>query len=708
MSDYWFNPAAIPPLVTAVAMIAIGLLVLVRERSTAISVTFFFLTISIGGWLATVGAMMCAYNAETAALWARLCYVAVPLIAPALYHFTLAFLQIEQRYRRAIAVTWATAFAFVVVMVTTDWMLDGVYVYSWGFFPRLRPAAALFLLFFVVSLVSSLRHYAVEREKPHTPLQLTRIDNFFKAIAIGYAGSLDYLPAFGVPIYPIGFIAIGAFIALSARSILRYHLVDFTSALAAAQVREAIPAAVFVVDNSGVIQLANKAAAAMLGYAETEMLGRSLHGLIIPGRVDLDSHHDAHSMTWRRRDGTTVDVAVTGSRLRDEYDEEIGRVLVGVDVTELNVTRRAVEQLSKRNELILDAAADGIYGVDANDVTIFVNPAAARMLGRTPEELIGRHHHGLFHGRRFDGTPYDRALCPVTRSLQSGSAVAAEDELFWRADGTALPVDLISTPIIEHGRVTGAVITFNDLTQRRVAEEQRLAIAREQEANRAKDELLATVSHDLRTPVASVLGWVYFARSELSNTPKLLEALDMIEQSARVQSRLVDDLFDVSRMSAGKLRVDRTPLDLRMIVTAAVDGARPLADSSGILLTASIAEEPLIIDGDGGRLEQVIWNLLSNALKFTSRGGAIYVTAAERVGRAEIVVADTGVGIEPAFLPYVFERYRQADTTRGGLGLGLAIIKHVVELHDGTISVTSEGLGKGSMFTVSLPLRQAS
>ncbi len=227
-------------------------------------------------------------------------------------------------------------------------------------------------------------------------------------------------------------------------------------------------------------------------------------------------------------------------------------------------------------------------------------------------------------------------------------------------------------------------------------------------ANRIKDEFLATLSHELRTPLTSLLGWSSVLREARRDEKVLSQGLDAIDRNARVQAQLIDDLLDVSRIVSGKLNLDVRPLDISSVVRAAINVVRPAADAKGIRLDYLAAPGLGAISADSGRLHQIIWNLLSNAVKFTPQGGEIKIRIEQERSHAKVTVQDTGQGIDPEFLPRVFDRFRQADssTTRsfGGLGLGLAIVRHLVELHGGTVSAESEGAGKGATFSATFPL----
>jgi len=244
---------------------------------------------------------------------------------------------------------------------------------------------------------------------------------------------------------------------------------------------------------------------------------------------------------------------------------------------------------------------------------------------------------------------------------------------------------------------------------RRAAEDAR---RRAEEANRLKDEFLSTVSHELRTPLTAINGWALMLRTGRLDAEQSERALETIVRSARSQNQLIDDLLDVSRIITGRMRLNVAPLKLGLVIDAAVEAVRPGAEAKGIRLGALLDAAADAMSGDAERLQQVVWNLLSNAVKFAPNGGHVEVRLERADSQVEIIVSDNGQGIKSEFLPYVFERFRQEDAgtnrRQGGLGLGLAIVRHIVELHGGTVRVASEGLGKGATFTVTLPITSVS
>jgi len=311
----------------------------------------------------------------------------------------------------------------------------------------------------------------------------------------------------------------------------------------------------------------------------------------------------------------------------------------------------------------------------------------------------------------------------LRRAIDNAFCTGAEIELevrFRRASNGQYRWHLLrAVPQKKDGTVTGWIATGADIEERKRDEQARMRLlAQEKEArqeaqtaNRMKDEFLATVSHELRTPLTAILGWIRIMRSGKLDPAKFQRATDVIERNGRAQAAIIDDILDVSRIITGKLKLELDPIDLPPLVQAALDSIRPAAEAKEIVVSWQCDLPTLRLSGDPDRLQQVVWNLLSNAIKFTPQGGSVDVTARVVDNNVELSVKDSGQGIEPEFLPHVFDRFRQADGTstrrHGGLGLGLAIVRHLVELHGGTVKASSAGAGSGATFTVLLPTRAA-
>jgi signal transduction histidine kinase/ActR/RegA family two-component response regulator len=289
---------------------------------------------------------------------------------------------------------------------------------------------------------------------------------------------------------------------------------------------------------------------------------------------------------------------------------------------------------------------------------------------------------------------------------------AAADELRWRAwRSVEFPVEISLSPIETAGGVL-VVSAIRDVTERRLAEEERLKLLREREAHaeasRIKDEFLATLSHELRTPLNAILGWTRLIRDRTLAGDALAKAVATVERNARAQAHLVEDLLDVSQIVSGHLRLQMQPIDVIEVVEAATDVIRPAAEAKAIKVETVFETRPVLMMGDADRLQQAIWNLLSNAVKFAPMDARVEVRVWTGERSVHLSVRDTGAGIGPAFLPHVFDRFRQASSgyTRatGGLGLGLAIVRSVTEMHGGTVEAASPGEGQGATFFLTLPI----
>lgn len=366
-----------------------------------------------------------------------------------------------------------------------------------------------------------------------------------------------------------------------------------------------------------------------------------------------------------------------------------------------------------KHDLILASTADGIFGLDSAGRVTFVNRAATAMLGWKAEDLLGREQHSIVH-KRADGSPYPLEECPIYQVLNDGQTRSGDREVFFHQNGSFVPIEFTSAAMVENGAVTGAVVTFRDITERQIAEaraneliEVQTARAAAEAAAEAREEFLAVISHELRTPMTSIRGWVKVLREDDSDEETRRMAFDAIDASSRAQAQLIDDLLDVTRIARGKLKIERQSLDVHTVITAAVNLLRPDAAARGITIRAELLPTGVTVHADPQRMQQVLMNILSNAMKFTPRGGLVRVDVQPEQDHVVIRVADTGVGIEREMLPAIFTPYRQAESAAfGGLGLGLAIVRHLVEAHGGSVWAESEGKGKGATFLIRLPIHR--
>ena len=403
-------------------------------------------------------------------------------------------------------------------------------------------------------------------------------------------------------------------------------------------------------------------------------------------------------------DGTETWVASRGRGVYDDDGKPAGMIGVVQDVTE----RKKLEIIQHRLAAVVESSDDAIISKDLNGIIQTWNPGAERIFGYTAAEMIG--------------TPVLRLIPPELRSEETtilerqrrGERIDHYETVRVTKDGRRIDVSLTVSPIRDaSGTIVGASKVARDVTARRRAEQDLLDAERHarSEAERIsfmKDEFLATLSHELRTPLNAIVGWAQLLRARPHADTEVAEGLAVIDRNAKVQAQLIEDLLDMSRIISGKVRLETQRLDIQDVVRAAIAAVRHLAESKEIALEIELGPPAGTVWGDPNRLQQCIWNLVSNAIKFTPKGGLIKVVLVRTGDQVEFTVVDNGQGIDPAFLPHIFERFRQADSSstryHGGLGLGLSIVKSLVELHGGWVRASSEGLGKGARFSIGLPV----
>jgi PAS domain S-box-containing protein len=483
--------------------------------------------------------------------------------------------------------------------------------------------------------------------------------------------------------------------------------------------------AVIATDAGGRIVFVNPVAQSLARWPEAEMLGKPIDEVF--RIVNEDSREKVESPIAKvlregnivglanhtvliARDGTEIPIDDSGAPIRGESGAIEGTVLVFRDITERRQAENALRESEQRFRTLADSAPVLIWVSGLDKKCTWFNRPWLEFTGRTMEQALRAGWADGVH-------PEDRQRC---LSIYEGSFDRREpfrmDYRLRRHDGEWRWVLDHGIPLQQaDGTFVGYIGSCVDITERRQAEDERGSLlAREQaaraeaeHANRLKDEFLSIVSHELRTPLAAVLGWAQLLQGDSLDASTRQRALTVIERSAKAQAKLLEDILDVSRVVSGKLRLDFSPVQLPEIIEAALESIRPAAASKGIQLESAIDPEASAVRGDAERLEQVVWNLLSNAVKFTPEGGRVAIRLQRVDSQLEITVSDTGEGMPADFLPYAFEAFRQADASpsrrHGGLGLGLAIVRHVIELHGGTVHAHSDGPGRGAVFTIRLP-----
>jgi PAS domain S-box-containing protein len=478
---------------------------------------------------------------------------------------------------------------------------------------------------------------------------------------------------------------------IAAIAVFRYRLFEAVPTLRDARI-EAVGDGVILVDVRRRIADLNPAAEGILGYTRAEAAGTRLERFLpqFSAEVLPDSRMDV--TIGGGPEARIYDLRA--AEIRSRAGEMTGAVVVLRDVTERRLAERALRASEHRYRTVIEQAFDGVWLADADGTIVDVNPGACTMLGYARAELIGRRVADL--------------LVPVAAEEVTAGQPPRADPAYWQRriaakDGRNLLLAGRSSQVAPDL----AVSTFRDITEERAHAEQRERLLNEaQVANRLKDEFLATLSHELRTPLTVVLGWArMLVRAEVE-PDRVSHALSVIERNAMAQARLVDDLLDLSLMTRGQLRLKIAEIDVASLVNDALEAIAPSAQAKGVTLHVELPPLPRI-RVDAERLRQVIWNLLTNAIKFTPSGGAVTVTSAATGDGVLVTVQDTGQGIAPDFLPLVFDPFLQGEsgTTRGvaGLGLGLTIVRRIVEAHGGRVEAASEGLGRGATFRLHLP-----
>ncbi|HEX8071764.1 MAG TPA: PAS domain S-box protein [Pyrinomonadaceae bacterium] len=466
----------------------------------------------------------------------------------------------------------------------------------------------------------------------------------------------------------------------------------------------------------------NEPYAARFGLRPAELVGRPFHEVMGPeAYAAIAPYVDAALRGERVEYEAEIPYRGIGTRhmwvaYAPEWDDA-GRVVgfVGalIDITERKRTEVALRESEERFAKAFAASPLALIITSLKTGRLLeVNETFTGLTGYTREEAVGRTTLEL--GLWVEQADREEEL----GLLSARGRVRAHEYRFRMKDGTER-TGLLSAEQIEIGGAPCALTVVEDITEQKRAEvERERLLAREQalrakaeETNRLKDEFLSVVSHELRTPLTAMLGWAHMLRAGGLDDATRRLALDIIERNARAQAQLVDDVLDVSRIITGKLRLDMRRLDPAQPVAAALDAVRPAAEAKGVRLEVALDAEAGPVLADADRLQQVAWNLLTNAVKFTPSGGRIEVRLERAAGHVRLTVSDTGQGIAAEFLPHVFERFRQADSSstreHGGLGLGLSIVRHLVEMHGGTVSAESAGAGQGASFTVLLPVAGA-
>jgi len=526
---------------------------------------------------------------------------------------------------------------------------------------------------------------------------------------------------------------------------------------------------VFSLDLAGKVTSINKAVESLTGYSQSEFLQMNMADFMTPNSVKTAQKMTQRKLAGEERTSYEVDIVAKdghtftmeiSSRLSVSDGKPNGIQGVARDITTRRMAEEALREADQRAlseyERLLEKVAKlaQVLGTARDLPVIFGGLKEFALLSVPCNGLFVSLYdsvrnvrtacYGWADGEELDTTEFPpmpvTASGPNSRAVRTNQVVITNDymretrghpAMLVGPDNGLRPQSSLSAPMAVMGRIIGtievqtyepAAYREEHVTAMRLAanlaavaienvgllERESTARASAEESNRLKDEFLATVSHELRTPLTAILGWARMLESGGIESDMARRAIETIMRNAKAQAQIIEDILDVSRIITGKLALDLRPVQLESLLEAAVNVVRPTAEAKGINVKVDFGGEPVTVSGDPDRLQQVFWNLFSNAVKFTPAGGKVFITLRQKLSEAEVVVTDSGQGILEAFLPFVFDRFRQADSTstrqHGGLGLGLAIARHLVEIHGGTVEASSDGVGKGSSFVVRLPL----
>jgi len=672
----------------------------IRRRRVRGASWYAVLLLSIAFWSLAYAWELSAQLHANKLLALRVKYVAVVLLPSGWIGFILSFVgsPAEHVRRRVLPVAAVSA-----IMLAIAWT-DGWHGLFWGRLTVEQIGAYAILRgrgpFFLVNVLYT---YAVlaagivllASHAVHSPyLYKQRARLLMIGTVVPWAGNVAFVMSRHETIIDPTPFLFTCTAVIAALAVFRYELFEPVPTLRDARI-ESVGDGVIILDRRSRIADLNPAAERILGRRRAEVAGASIAGLLPgwPSGAVPDSPMEITLGSGSH--GGIYDVRCT--EISSRAGEPTGAVVLLRDVTERRLAERELVESERRYRTVIDQAFDGVWLEREDSTIVDVNPGACAMLGYSPAELIGQRAADLVEPESPD------AQHASPDDARGGDAREWQRRIAGKHGRTVLLAG--RSREIAPGLM---VSTFRDITKERAeAEERERLLQQAQAANRLKDEFLATLSHELRTPLTAVLGWTRMLIRFEVKPDRITHALGVIERNALAQARLVDDLLDVSRIAGGRLRLRLVETDVATVVRNALEAIGPSADAKRISIEVQLPAGIPRIAVDPERLQQVIWNLLTNAIKFTPAGGTVHVSASSVPAGVEITVRDTGRGIPPDFLPFVFDAFRQGEggsnRTAPGLGLGLAIVQRIIEAHGGRVEAASEGTDLGSTFRVFLP-----
>jgi PAS domain S-box-containing protein len=690
----------------AAALLFLGIAVVIHGRFSMESVLFQILTLLSFWWLFAFSWMYGAVNYGEALRWARAAYLAVPLIPAAVYHFTVAVLKIDGPPKKIVRSNWLLCGLLASCSLATDKMIAGLRHYSWGYYPSYGELGVPVIAIFAVLMAWSLWHFWVEYRTRSNTKKL-RARWFFIAFAVACTASVDYLPKFGIDVYPFGYLSMLVFAMITAGTIWRYRLVDITPSFAASQILQTMQGAVLVTDLAGNIQLTNHAVEELLGYREAELVDMPISRVADPSRIRFTLERLAkpgvifdEEMTWRTKEGQTVEMDVSASVLKSRKGSPEGIVYTALDITLHKLREEALKQSEERLRLLVEGVKDrAIFMLDTEGRVVSWNPGAERIHGYSFKEIVGR-HFSCFH------VPEDLRDGKPERLLKEAETKGSYDDEGWRQrkDGSRFWASVLITALRDDtDRLRGYAKLTRDMTERRRAEILQRKAEELARSNRELEEFAYVASHDMQEPLRKMASFAQLLSERYKNridskSDKFISYI--IDGATRMQS-LIDNLLKYSK--AGREGESMEPTALENVLAQTLVSLELPIRESGAVVTHDFLPTLWI---NPVQIGQVLQNLINNALKFHGpHPPRIHIGAQlQNNGEWALSVRDNGIGIELQYIPQIFRMFRRLHSRAEypGTGLGLAICKKIIERHGGKIWVESRP-EEGSTFTFTLP-----
>jgi len=679
-------------------------------------------------WMLSYAGLYSSKTESIALWWARFEHIGVCFIPSLVYLFALVMVHRFNKFRYVAWSSIALSGIFSLVVFSSDWFVANVHRYFWGYYADYGPASILYILFFISMMISTLDLFWSASKYHPSDRDKEKFKSFLIAFGIASLGSVDFMAAAGIAVYPFGYVPLLIFALLSAKAIRHYKLEGLAPIFAYSQIFESMQGAVFFVDAKGDINIVNNAACEMSGYGKNELIGMPIQKLfpkvdssvIIPEIMIPGWKISNYEIRWAVKNGKRLSVTLSASVVTGINNKPVGVVYDLVDISELKQAERELKEAQERYKTIFDNSAVAIMFVNSEERIASWN--------RFTEELFAMNHEDLYLKPVKILYPKDEWKKIRSYNLRQKGLRHHFETKVTKKTGEIFDID-ISVSVLKDadGNVTGSIGIIRDITDRKRAETDLKKAKEDAElASQAKSQFLANMSHEIRTPMNAVIGFSDLLRDTTNLDEIQKDYVETIHESAEALMALINDILDISKIEARELRLENIDFDLEILLRNVMKIIRPKLRGKPVTMDLIMDEASFVsLNGDPTRLRQILLNLLSNAVKFTEKG-FININVSVKQTPADskwthlipdkgarvidISVKDSGIGIPKDKLAAIFDAFAQADasTTRkyGGTGLGLAITKALTEMMGGELDVSSVE-NEGSSFKVSLPLRIA-